>query len=142
MQKCKKIVLLVILRHGGLYWCQQNHRIFSNFFITFPYLWKTTTNTCDLLGTKRYCLLKFKMLWLQILEIFSAAIFPVLVAKKSFSLENGFSLTKATLYIPKNEEILNWSVYKMSTFAWFLQTVALKLLSLLICKQKLVCINY
>ena len=78
---------------------------------------KTTTNTCGLLGTKSYCLLKFKMLRLQILEIFSAAIFPVLVAKKSFSLENGFSLTKTTLYIPKNGEILSWSVYKMSTFA-------------------------
>ena len=43
---------------------------------------QTKTNTCGLLGTIRYCLLKFKILsWLKISEIFSQAIFSVLVAK-------------------------------------------------------------
>ena len=52
------------------------------------------------MGIIRYCLLKFKKLsWLQILEIFSTATFPVMVAKIFFSLEYGFSLTKATLYL-------------------------------------------
>ena len=49
-----------------------------------------------------------------------------MVAKKNFSLENGVSLSKATLYIPKKKENLSWSVYKSSNFGWFLQTVALK----------------
>ena len=102
---------------------------------------ETITNTCDQPGTIRYYPLKFKKLsWFQIYELFLTTIFPVLVTKKNFSLENGFSLTKATNIIPKNEENLGQSVYKSSNFASFLQAVLLRTLALVF--MFLICLRF
>ena len=77
----------------------RSHDLFLFFHNTSPPRTQTNTSTCDLLGTLRYCPLKFKKLsWFQIFELFWAAIFQVLGAKKT-SLQNGVSLTKATLYL-------------------------------------------
>ena len=107
MQKCKKIVSFVISRHDLLWW-QQDHMIFFNFFITLPnlghniHMWSVEHH--------RYCPLKFKKFsWLQILEIFLAAIFLVGTGgENNFSLKNGFALTKATLYLKMKKIWIGW----------------------------------
>ena len=100
MQKCK-IMFFAILRHD-LEWSQQDHRIISNFFITIPHLQNTKTikNTCDVLGTIRYCLLKFKKLsWFpNFWVIFGSQIFDNGGQKKIFFGKWCFSTQSNIIY--------------------------------------------
>ena len=123
---CKNIRRLLFLWFWGLAFCGAikitgSFPIFSLHFPTLNQNTETKTSTCDLLDTKRYCLLKFKRV------IFGSHI-SLTGGQKKFSLENVVSPTKTT-YL-KMKKIWAGQYKKTSNFAWFLQTVTLNWLLL------------